>query len=233
MSNERRPSLAPKDNVDAWKMAQALADARGMIPDSFAGRPSEVFAAILRGNELGFGPMQALSAIAVINGRPAIWGDAVPALVQRHGHTLDHVMAGEGDNRKAVATLKRGDTGHEYVREFSVRDAKAAGLWGRKGPWTQYPDRMLAMRARSFAARDGAADAMAGISVAEEVRDIEEIKPRKSRPTLEEAAGVEPERIIEHDPVETLEASELTPAEIAAIEAKEAAEASEMEGWNA
>ena len=143
MSNERRPSLAPKDNVDAWKMAQALADARGMIPDSFAGRPSEVFAAILRGNELGFGPMQALSAIAVINGRPAIWGDAVPALVQRHGHTLDHVMAGEGDNRKAVATLKRGDTGHEYVREFSVRDAKAAGLWGRKGPWTQYPDRML------------------------------------------------------------------------------------------
>ena len=44
-----------------------------------------------------------------------------------------------------------------------------AGLLKKSGPWTQYPDRMLAMRARGFACRDGAADVLGGLYVAEEL----------------------------------------------------------------
>ena len=54
---------------------------------------------------------------------------------------------------------------------FSVADAKAAGLWGKQGPWSQYPKRMLAMRARGFALRNAFADVLRGLVTAEEAQD--------------------------------------------------------------
>ena len=36
--------------------------------------------AVQLGSEVGLRPMQALQNIAVINGRPAVWGDALPGL---------------------------------------------------------------------------------------------------------------------------------------------------------
>jgi hypothetical protein len=51
-------------------------------------------------------------------------------------------------------------------------DAKAAGLQGKQGPWTQYPKRMRQMRARAFALRDVFPDVLRGLPVAEEVMDI-------------------------------------------------------------
>lgn len=50
-------------------------------------------------------------------------------------------------------------------------DIDTAGMRG-KGPWQQYPKRMLSMRARTLAARDGAADALMGLQVAEEMQDV-------------------------------------------------------------
>ena len=55
-----------------------------------------------------------------------------------------------------------------------AKDAVTAGLWGKPGPWKQYPDRMLQMRARGLAARDGAADVLSGIYLAEEMQDVEQ-----------------------------------------------------------
>lgn len=57
------------------------------------------------------------------------------------------------------------------VQKFSVKDAKRAGLWGKSGPWSTYPDRMLTMRARSWALRDEFADILKGIIAAEEAQD--------------------------------------------------------------
>src|SRR5690606_6210149 len=59
---------------------------------------------------------------------------------------------------------------------FSVADAKKAGLWGKQGPWQQYPKRMLSMRARAFALRDGFADVLRGLGIAEEVQDHQPIR---------------------------------------------------------
>tara|TARA_R110002020_G_scaffold37892_1_gene114463 strand:- start:30 stop:494 length:465 start_codon:yes stop_codon:yes gene_type:complete len=50
--------------------------------------------------------------------------------------------------------------------------AKKAKLWGKPGPWTQYPARMLQVRARAMALRDQFADVLSGIHIGEEVRDI-------------------------------------------------------------
>ena len=164
-------ALVPQSLDDAFRLAKALAASGDMVPKHFQGKPEMTMAAIIRGMEIGLAPMQALSNIAVINGRASIWGDALPALMQRAGHHLDVEMQGEGDGLTAVATLARGDTGKVIERTFSVQDAKKAGLWGKAGPWQAYPARMLQMRARSLACRDGAADALMGLQVAEEMRD--------------------------------------------------------------
>jgi hypothetical protein len=180
-------ALVPQDLDQAFRLAKALSMSGDMVPKHFQGKPEMIMAAIARGMEIGLAPMQALSNIAVINGRASIWGDALPALLQRAGHHLDCELRGEGDAMEAVATLTRGDTGRVTARTFSVADAKKAGLWGKAGPWQAYPTRMLQMRARSFAARDGAADALMGLQVAEEMHDVapmRDVTPAPKGPNL-------------------------------------------------
>ena len=155
-------ALAPQSIDEAFRLAEALSKAGDMVPKGYQGKPMETMAAIVRGMEVGLAPMQALASIAVINGRASLWGDAMPALMQRAGHHIDVTIENETniDQARAVATLTRGDTGKTVVRTFSMADAKRAGLAGKSGPWQQYPLRMLANRARAFAIRDGAADAL-------------------------------------------------------------------------
>lgn len=164
-------ALVPENIEQAFRLAQALASSGDMVPKHFQGRPEATMAAIVRGMEIGLAPMQALSSIAVINGRASLWGDAMPALMQRAGHHVDVEVIGDGDKAYAEATLTRGDNGKVFKRRFSMADAKTAGLLGKQGPWQQYPKRMLMMRARSWAIRDGAADALMGLQVADEVQD--------------------------------------------------------------
>lgn len=176
-------ALVPQSLDDAYRLAKALAGAGDMVPKHFQGNPDMIMAAMIRGAEIGLLPMQALSNIAVINGRASVWGDAIPALMQRAGHQIDTVLEGEGDSMVATTTLRRGDTGQVIVRSFSAADAKAAGLWGKAGPWQSYKPRMLSMRSRAWACRDGAADALMGLQIAEEMQDsqpIRDVTPKES-----------------------------------------------------
>lgn len=229
-------ALTPQNIDEAFRLAQALAGAGDMVPKAFQNQPQAAMAAIVRGMEVGLAPMQALSSIAVINGRATLWGDAIPALVQRAGHTIDVDYEGAGDNLTAVATLTRGDTGKQIVRRFGLPDAKRAGLMGKQGPWQQYPQRMIAHRARSWAVRDGAADALMGLGVAEEAQDY---GPDAARDVTPEAAprrgGVvyaDPDPVIDeiHE-AEVLHATTATDPEIEAqIRAEQAARDAELEG---
>lgn len=179
--------IVPRDLDQVYRLAQALSRAGDMVPKAYQGQPEAANAAILRGMDIGLTPMQSLSSIAVINGRATIWGDALPALVQRAGHHVDVDYEGQGETLTAVATLTRGDTGKIVRRTFSVADAKRAGLLNKPGPWQQYTQRMLAHRARAWAIRDGAADALMGLQVAEETQDYgpdtaRDVTPQKAAP---------------------------------------------------
>jgi hypothetical protein len=180
-------ALVPQDLDQAFRLAQALAGAGDMVPKHYQGQPHAVMAAIIRGMEVGLAPMQALASLAVINGRASLWGDALPALMQRAGHHVDVALENEGDLEKAVAvaTLTRGDTGKTITRRFSYQDAKRAGLAGKTGPWQSYPLRMLSNRARAFAIRDGAADALMGLAISDDVSDY---GPDKARDVTPKAA---------------------------------------------
>jgi hypothetical protein len=178
-------AFRPRNFDEAWRLSVALSEgATSMIPDVYRGSPGAVFAALAKGAELGLSPMAALGSIAVINGRATLWGDALPALVRREGHTIEEWLT--GDTREdwvAHCRIKRRDTGETIVRSFSWSDAIMAGLAKKPGPWQQYPKRMLQMRARGFAVRDGVAEIMVGLGMAEEVMDTpkppRDITPRQ------------------------------------------------------
>lgn len=164
-------AIVPASFEEAWRVAGALA-ASGLTPKDISTQ-EKVLAVIMAGAEIGMAPFQALQSFAVINGRPALWGDGMLATVRRHSVTVKETLEGDGEKAVATCVVHRPDTGEEITRTFSVDDAKAAGLWKKAGPWTTYPKRMLQMRARAWALRDGCADMLRGMKMAEEVQDYE------------------------------------------------------------
>ena len=141
---------------------------------------------IAAGMRLGQDAIWSLSNVMIVNNRPCVFGDAIPGLLFASGKvaSVADAVVGTGDERGHVHTLARVGVPGTFVGRFSVADAKRAGLWGKAGPWTNYPDRMLKVRARAFAARDGFADVLQGLGIAEEqldvVGEIEAVAPRQS-----------------------------------------------------
>jgi len=171
--------IVPTSIEEVFRLAQAVAKS-GLAPSTMK-TPEALTVAIMHGLEIGLPPMMSIQKIAVVNGRPTLWGDAVPAILWARGFKIEENLK---DGTTAFCKVIRPD-GTEIVRHFSVDDAKKAGLWGKAGPWTQYPQRMLAMRARGLAARDGAADALSGLYLQEELEggeltNVVTIEPRKS-----------------------------------------------------
>ena len=179
--------LSPQTFEQALTFSNYMADS-DMVPKDFKGKPGNCLVAIQWGMEIGLKPLQAMQNIAVINGRPSLWGDAVIALV-RSSPLCEYIIE-EDDGRTATCKVKRrGEP--EQSRSFSMDDAKAAGLLGKQGPWTQYPKRMRQMRARAFAVRDVFPDVLKGLPVAEEVMDtpserhmgqVERVEPTTPQP---------------------------------------------------
>jgi hypothetical protein len=137
-------------------------------------QPEQIAVAILHGMEVGMTPMTALQSIAVVNGRPSVWGDGAIGLVRASGQLeeFEEGLNGEGDKRVAFCRVKR--RGEKVLeRTFSWDDAKKAGLTSKTGPWQAYPNRMLVLRARAFALRDAFADILRGLSIREEQEDVE------------------------------------------------------------
>lgn len=173
--------IAPSSMDDLYRFATAVAKS-GLAPKGIE-TPEAIFVALEMGLEVGLPMMAALQNIAVINGRPAIWGDAQLAVVrstgelalfeewyEEAGKRLPRNPAAFTDATTAVCRVQR--SGYEAAETaFSVADAKRANLWGKAGPWTQYPARMLKHRARSFALRDQFGDALRGLRTVEEVQD--------------------------------------------------------------
>jgi hypothetical protein len=171
-------SLAPRTFDEALRFADLVAQS-DLAPKDYKGKPGNVLVAVQMGAEVGLSPMQAIQNIAVINGRPSIWGDAALALVKASPVCIDVIetMRGEGDEMVATCIAKRKGA-VDVSRSFSVADAKKAGLWGKTGrdgqptPWVTYPTRMLQQRARGFAIRDAFPDLLKGLVTREEAEDV-------------------------------------------------------------
>lgn len=158
-------------------------------PGDPVSRLARVCCVIEKGIGLGLAPSESLHQISFINGRLTAWGDALVALVQRHPQCrgIKTVISGEGDELAAEVTVLR-EGRCDVTTRFSVADAKRAGLWGKRGPWSAYPTRMLQQRARGFAIRDQFADALMGIISTEEAMDYDEPAKRSNDSAAEARA---------------------------------------------
>jgi hypothetical protein len=161
----------PATTQDAIRVAELIAGS-DLAPACYKGKPGNTYIAMQMGGEIGLSPMKSIQSIAVINGKPCLYGDVGKALLLKHGCRIEErdvkeiKKLGEG-----CCKITRPDGSKPIIRTFSIDDAKEASLWGKAGPWTQYPYRMLAWRAFWFAARDAGADFLGGLAGSEEVRD--------------------------------------------------------------
>lgn len=161
-------SLTPASLTEAMAFAKTIADS-DLAPKDYKGKAGNVLVAMQMGFEVGLQPMQAIQNIAVINGRPSVWGDAALALVLA-SPLCEDVIETKIENGYSCTAIRKGQ--EPRTRTFTIEEAKRAGLWGKPGPWTNYPERMLQMRARGFALRDKFADVLKGLILAEEAMDI-------------------------------------------------------------
>jgi len=173
---------------DAYRFANAIV-ASGFAPGGME-RPEAVLVAIQLGAELGLTPMAALQNTAVINGRPAIYGDAALALVRASGlltsYKEEEIGEAGSDAHGYRVTASRGD--QTTVETFTLADAKRAKLTGKPGPWSEYPKRMLRFRARGYVLRDLFGDVLKGLRTVEEARDIP-AEPVNVTPLADKVAG--------------------------------------------
>lgn len=191
--------------LDAARPVAELLAKSELVPKGFQGKPMDILIAGAMGARLGLDLFSSLSGIAVVNGRATLWGDALLAVCQQHPAWEDYQqeITGEGDAQQAVVTVKRkGRSPH--TETFSVADAKRAGLWGKQGPWSQHPKRMMALRARAFALRTVFADALAGFHAKEEMDD----EPREVEATVRSEPRPARARTVAADPLKLSDAEQ-------------------------
>ena len=229
---------------EQWRLAVAYTKS-GILPIQY-NTPEKVLTAMQFCIELGLRPLSAMRQIAVINGVPSMYGDLPLGVVRGSGklESIDEYFVDESglricpENKNiqdfpygAVCVTKRKDVG-TVTTFFSVDDAKAAGLWGKK-VWAVYPKRMLQMRARSQNLKDNFPEVLNGVAIAEydfNVSKDEIDSGQASRPTVQdlnerlktaeasvpEIIGISPTIVkIEEKELETIE---VVPEEAAAIE---------------
>jgi len=149
-------------NIEARKDPENIKKAKEMSVNN-------IFIACSYGGTLGLNPFQSLQGIAMVNGKPSVYGDTLLALALPRCDDFQEWF--DEQTGTAYCVLHRRGLQHPTQAKFSYQEAQRAGLTSKKGPWTQYPERMLKMRARGFAIRDAFADILSGIITQEEAED--------------------------------------------------------------
>ena len=183
-------------NLDELMKFSRMLVADGAAPKRWSA--GQVAIAIQSGLQVGLGLLGGIQQGAVINGIFSWRGQAAVALIQNSGKckpgSLEFGCRGEGDEGVGYARAWRVGYSAPAERTFSVNDARRAGLWGKDGPWQEYPDRQLAWRAVGFLARDVFPDVLGGFPLAEEAVDFEKEAPpaRGARPELPPPTSPDP-----------------------------------------
>lgn len=151
---------------EAHKIATSLART-SFVPRSLQGKPGDITAAILAGQELGLQPMAALRSMDIIQGTPALRAHAMRGLVQSRGHQVQLVESGEA--LCVMRGKRRGEDDWQQV-EWSIERAQRLGLTG-KDQWKKQPQAMLIARATGEICRLIASDVLHAMPYASEELD--------------------------------------------------------------
>lgn len=151
----------------ANKIAQALAKT-SFVPATMKGKPDDITAAILAGQELGLKPMASLRSMDIIQGTPALRAHAMRGLLQSQGHSIQLV-----ESTMTRCRMRGKRKGEEVWQEsmWTIERAQKMGLTG-KGEWQKQAQTMLVARATGEICRLIAADVLYAMPyTAEELGD--------------------------------------------------------------
>lgn len=175
MSGEERsglPAVTGPPSPAEWRsmrdQAQVIAQS-GLAPSSVRS-PEQILTIALKGRELAVPPMQALSHIHVVEGKPTLSAELMVALVQRAGHKVRVVET--TDETATVEAVRRDDPDFTHKVTYTMADAQRAGVAGKRN-WKQHPAAMLRARAISALCRMAFADVLMGASYTPEELDAD------------------------------------------------------------
>jgi hypothetical protein len=183
--------LRPTTFAELMEYAGQLAKS-DLVPKEYQNKPANILVAVQYGAEIGLHAMQALQSIAVIGGKPSLYGDAGLAIVQTHPAFVSIKETDDTTTKTATCELLR--QGWEpVVRQFAQADADRIQVYEGGGQralasrtmWKNYPVRMRQMRARWWAMRDCFADALKGMLGREELEEGDE----PTRPAPDNGTG--------------------------------------------
>lgn len=144
--------------MDRLQHAQAVAQST-LIPDGYRNQAANVLWAMDLADALNIPFPQVMQTMVVMRGRMTMSADLMAAVVRRAGHKLR--VREQGMSVTAVL-IRQDDPDYEFTATWDEAKARQAGLWGQRGPWTQYPAQMLRSRAITEVCRQAASDALAG-----------------------------------------------------------------------
>lgn len=143
-----------------WSKAMSTGD---MLPRQYRGNPANLMFACEYADALGIPRINALTSIHVIDGKPTASAELIASLVRKAGHKL-RIDVNKVEVYVDVTIIRADDP--EYIPSpirWDEAEARKAGKWGSRGPWTNYPMAMLRSRAITEAARTWASDALYGV----------------------------------------------------------------------
>lgn len=158
-------------NGDIWQTITAVApvmkDSRlfGMATEA------QAMAVMAKGYELGLTLTASFEFIQVIEGKPALTPRGALALVMQSGLLenlkIEDLKDSAGVPSTCRVTMKR-KGGFEYTSEFTMEDAKRAGLVKPNGNWEKYPANMLRWRSVGYCIDVAFSDVCGGMKRADE-----------------------------------------------------------------
>lgn len=227
-ANPQEPLGAQTSDLVLWayeaqqanKIAKSLART-SFVPASLRGKPDDITAAILAGQELGLRPMATLRSMDVIHGTPALRAHAMRGLVQSRGHSVQVV---ESTETKCVMQGRRSGEDTWQTVTWTIERARKLGLTS-KDQWTKQPQTMLVARATGEICRLIASDVLHAMPYASE-----ELGDPGQHDTDHTPARVTAAEVLKPQPpaaeIDAAETPEVDPDAEAAAELAE-----EVDGW--
>lgn len=139
------------------------------------GGEAGILSIMLMARELGIPPMQSImGGMNVIQGKVEISPRLMNTMIRQAGHKMEIVKC---DNKVCEIKGIRSDTKETYVAQYTIEDARAAGLIRGGGGWDKFPSDMLFARCISRLARRLFADVISTAYIEGEISEPEGDKP--------------------------------------------------------
>lgn len=154
-----------------------------LVPEAYRNKPADIFVAVTLGQSVGISPIQSLSEINVIKGKPTMSASLIAAQVRKAGHKLRIEVDETPGKESAICTIiRRDDPDHPFVSKRDRAWAQRMGLLNNSN-YIKQPATMLKKRAITDCARDACSEALCGINYTpDKMSDLDDVEATVEEP---------------------------------------------------